>query len=69
MGIETWYTATIVKACDGCGARYEANGQFSNVAAVLAFGGPIEAAGWQIHGTPLGVHLLCDLCVKRRSES
>lgn len=69
MGIEAKFTATIIKTCDGCGARYEATGKFSHVAAVLAFGGPIEAAGWQIHMTPQGAHLLCDLCVAHRAKA
>jgi hypothetical protein len=62
VGIETKYTAVITKTCDGCGARWEARQVFSHVASVLAFGGPVEAAAWEIHMTPEGAHLLCELC-------
>lgn len=66
MGIEAKFTATITKRCDGCGLSYEATSKFSHVASVLAFGGPIEAANWQIHMTPDGAHLLCELCVAHK---
>lgn len=65
MGIETRYTATITKTCDGCGERWEAKQSFLSVASVLSFGGPIEAAGWQIRIAPSGkAHLLCEKCVE-----
>lgn len=67
MGIEAKFVVTITKRCDGCGVSYEATGKFSHVASVLAFGGPVEAAAWEIHTTPQGVHLLCELCVKHKA--
>ncbi len=66
MGIEAKFTVTIAKTCDGCGARYEATSKFSSAAAALAFGGPVEAANWQIQMTPQGAHLLCELCVEHQ---
>lgn len=62
MGIEAKFVVTITKRCDGCGLSYEGTGNFSHVASVLGFGGPVEAASWKIHVTPNGAHLLCDLC-------
>lgn len=65
MGIETRYVATITKTCDGCGERWQAQQAFSTAAAVLAFGGPAEASGWQIRITEGGrAHLLCEKCVE-----
>ena len=63
MGIETRFVATITKTCDGCGERWEASERFSSVASVLAFGGPVEAAEWEIHiGNDGRAHLLCGQC-------
>jgi hypothetical protein len=65
MGIEARYTASITKACDGCGERWEASSRFSSVAGVLAFGGPVEAADWEIHISPEGrANLLCGKCAE-----
>jgi hypothetical protein len=63
VGIEAKFTVTIAKACDGCGARYEATGKFTSAAAAIAFGGPVEAANWQVRTAHDGAHLLCELCV------
>lgn len=68
MGIEAKFVVTIVKKCDGCGVSYEATGRFSHVAAVLAFGGPVEAYDWQVRVTPDGAHLLCALCVEHQER-
>jgi hypothetical protein len=65
MGIESKYVATIIKTCDGCGERWEARQTFSSAAGVLAFGGPVEAAEWEIHiGQDGRVNLLCGRCAK-----
>lgn len=70
MGIETKYTATITKVCDGCGELWESRQTFSHVASVLAFGGPVEAAEWEIHiGQDGRANLLCGRCAAHvRSE-
>jgi len=63
MGIQAKYTASITKTCDGCGERWEATQKFSSVVGVLAFGGPVEAAGWEIHmRSDGGASLLCERC-------
>jgi len=63
VGTETKYVATIIKACDGCGERWEARQTFSSVASVLSFGGPVEAASWEIHiGADGRANLLCERC-------
>jgi len=62
LGIDARYTVTITKTCDGCGERWESHRSFTNAAAVLAFGGPIEASEWEFHMSAMGAHLLCDLC-------
>lgn len=67
MGIEAKFVVTITKRCDGCGLSYEATSKFSHVASVLAFGGPVEAANWQVYTTSTGVHLLCDLCAAHKA--
>ncbi len=64
MGIEARYSVSIIKVCDGCGERWESHQSFSHVAAVLAFGGPVEASTWEFHTSEQGVHLLCDLCAE-----
>ncbi len=67
MGIESKYVAIITKTCDGCGERWEARQTFSSVAGVLAFGGPIEAAAWEIRiGTDGRANLLCGQCVAHK---
>lgn len=68
MGVEASYTATITKRCDGCGVSYVANCRFTSVSALLSFGGPVEAATWQVRTTEAGAHLLCDLCVEHQEE-
>ncbi len=65
MGIEAKYTAMIAKSCDGCGERWEARRAFSTAAGVFAFGGPVEAADWEIHiGQDGRANLLCGRCAK-----
>lgn len=65
MGIEAKYTASITKTCDGCGESWKSSQKFSSVASVLAFGGPVEAAEWEIHLTPEGyAQLLCGACAE-----
>jgi hypothetical protein len=68
VGIEAKFTVDITKTCDGCGVSYEATGKFASAAAAVAFGGPIEAASWQVRTTPEGAHLLCDLCVEHQGH-
>lgn len=63
MGIEARFVVTITKTCDGCGDRWSATQSFRHVGAVLAFGGPAEAAAWEICVAKDGsVQLLCDKC-------
>ncbi len=63
MGIETRYVAIITKTCDGCGELWESRQTFSSIASVLAFGGPSEAADWEIHiGQDGRANLLCGRC-------
>jgi hypothetical protein len=65
VGIEAKYTVTIVKSCDGCGERWEARQTFSSVNSVLSFGGPVEAAEWEIHIADDGrANLLCGKCAE-----
>lgn len=65
MGIQAKYTASITKVCDGCGESWEAHAKFSSVAGVLSFGGPAEAAGWEIHvRADGGANLLCEKCAE-----
>ena len=64
MGVEARYKVSIVKTCDGCGEHWESHQSFSTAGAVLAFGGPIEAAAWEIHITADGAQLLCEKCAE-----
>jgi hypothetical protein len=63
VGIQAKYVATITKTCNGCGEAWTASQAFSSVAGVLAFGGPVEAASWEIHiGKDSCAKLLCEKC-------